>query len=54
MQAGEGAGVAADFVGHDWVAQCLILLDILIGVDQHFVDLRGEAFEHVLDHGFAT
>jgi hypothetical protein len=30
------------------------LFNILVGVDQQFIDLRGEAFDDVLRHWFAA
>ncbi len=54
VQAGEWTDKTTDRVGNDAVSKCLILFNILVGVDQQFIDLWGEAFDDVLGHRFAA
>src|SRR3990170_1924484 len=54
MQAGERAGEAADRVGYHAVAVFFVGRQVLVGVDEDLVDLRGEAREHPFDHRLAA
>ena len=50
VQARERPGESADRVGDHAVPERGVVVDVLVGVDQHLVDLRREALEHVRDH----
>ena len=54
VQSGERTGEAADGIGHHRITHRAVALRILVGVDQHVADLRGEAREHVRDHRLAV
>ena len=48
LQPGQRARKAADPIGHDRTAELCIALEVLVGVDQHAVDLRTQAIDHML------
>ena len=50
VEARQRADKTADRVGNDAISKSLILFNILVGVDQQFIDLRGEAIDDVLRH----
>ena len=54
VQTGEGACKAADFVGHDRIAEYTVAIEILVRVDDEPTHLRREPREHVRDQGAAV
>jgi len=54
LEAREGAGETADFIGDHAVAQVFVDLEILVRVDEELVNLRLQALDHPLHHRFAA
>jgi hypothetical protein len=50
MQSGERAGKSGDVIRDHAVTERRIALQILVGIDQYFRDLRRQPLQHPLDH----
>ena len=54
VQSRERTGKTADDIRNDVIAERCIGVEVLVGVDQQFVDLRCEALDHPLHHRLAA
>ena len=54
VQSRQRAYKTTDGIRDDAISKPLILFNILVGINQQFIDLRGEAFDDELRHRFAA
>src|SRR5262249_22974106 len=54
LQAGKRPGETADRIRDYGIAECAVALCVLVGVYQHFADLRPKTVEHMGDHRLAV